>query len=160
MMRPFVASIATIMFATIASVAIGQCNDISDLKKCIEGGIESRNEKGRTPLHDAAMSEPELARALIEAGADIRALDEEGMTPLHFAASGNAPTVLRALVEAGADIEARKNEFGWTPLHFASEREAVNALVEAGADIDARDSDGDTPLHVAASRNEPEAIRA
>ena len=47
-----------------------------------------RNWRGETPLHRAAIRNPDLdvSRALIAAGADVNARDESGATPLHRAA--------------------------------------------------------------------------
>ena len=60
---------------------------------------------------------PAVVTALVNAGADLEARDESGLTPLHVAAGGSAvPAVVTALVNAGADLEAR-TESGLTPLH-------------------------------------------
>ena len=55
----------------------------------------------------ARMTVEELA-ACLDAGADPKARDELGATPLHWAASNNEnPAVIAALLEAGADLKAR-----------------------------------------------------
>ena len=86
---------------------------------------------------------------LVQAGADLKALTEAGLTPLQLAAgSNNNPDVIAALMESWADPKARDN-FGMTPLHHAAEfrkNPAVIAeLVDAGADPKARDNAGKTP---------------
>lgn len=44
----------------------------------------------------------------LEAGADLNARDENGLTPLHRAAAfSKTPAVVNALLEAGADLNAR-----------------------------------------------------
>ena len=61
----------------------------------------------------------ELVSRCIEAGADVRAMDESGATPLHAAAQSSRDSVVIAvLLDAGADTNAR-NRHGWTPLHWA-----------------------------------------
>ena len=92
--------------------------------------------------------------ACLKAGANPKAQDEDGRTPLHHIARGNGnSSMVAALVQAGADIHARDQD-GRTPLHAAggsSHNPAVIALlVKSGADPDARDQYGDTPLHWAA----------
>ena len=105
---------------------------------------------GRTPLHAAALANaPRLIAALVSAGADLEARDNDEMTPLHAAALANAPEAIVALLQAGADIEAR-NRFEGTPLMFATGRDspaAVAALLEAGGDPNAHDEQGYTSLH-------------
>src|ERR1041384_6319706 len=44
--------------------------------------------------------------------------DEQGMTPLHYAALNGSKELIRMLVASHADISARNDE-GATPLHLA-----------------------------------------
>ena len=87
--------------------------------------------------------------ALLAAGADPNARNNNGETPLHRADSANDVTPLLA---AGANLNARDN-VGETPLHEATaERsrsaDVAAALLAAGADPNARDATGATPLDV------------
>jgi ankyrin repeat protein len=92
-------------------------------------------------LYRAADRTVEVVNALIRAGANVRATDIRGNTPLHNAAIGgwslHYSDGMRALVEAGADVAAA-NAAGMTPLHIAAERgraDAVSVLVAAGAPV-------------------------
>lgn len=96
-------------------------------------------------LNDAAPPDDNKAPAAY-ASEDINKQDEDGMTPLHRVADEGNLKVVIALIKAGGYVNAVSNK-GWTPLHFAANREIVAALVEAGADVNARDSHGWTPLH-------------
>ena len=88
-------------------------------------------------------------------GINVRAKDEYGGAPLHWAAGDNKnPDIINALIQTGANINAR-DKSGNTPLHFAAYNEnpdIINALIQSGADIHARDKSGNTPLHNAATR--------
>lgn len=81
---------------------------------------------------------------------------------LVMAVRANAVDKVRALLVARANVAARTPPFGWTALHEAAGRNALEvaaALLEAGAAVDARAQDGETPLHIAAQEGKEEAIR-
>jgi ankyrin repeat protein len=55
---------------------------------------------------------------LIAAGADVRARNCYGSTPLHTAAASAMRQAAALLLGAGADVNAANNG-GWTPLQYA-----------------------------------------
>ena len=58
---------------------------------------------GNTPLHCAALGgDPQVARLLLEGGADVEACNSEGDRPLHLAAGAGNLAVLRLLLQVGA----------------------------------------------------------
>ncbi|MBD0865769.1 MAG: ankyrin repeat domain-containing protein, partial [Rhodobacteraceae bacterium] len=78
-----------------------------------------------TPLHRAARwSNPEMVMALLNAGAEIEAHNEDGDTPLHRAARWSNPEMVMALLNAGADPGAR-NRAGKQPADLAKNNEQV-----------------------------------
>ena len=89
---------------------------------------------------------------LLEAGADPNARDENGWTPLHYAAWDNNPDVITVLVEAGIDPNARELD-GWTPLHFAARfndnSDVYIRLIALGADDKAKTDEGETVWELA-----------
>ena len=99
---------------------------------------------GRAPLH--------MVTPLHEEGADLEDTDEEGMTPLHWAACEGHPSVVAYLVTKGADINAREGNQR-TPLDLAFEigkTSVVDHLVEKGAGVGTEAHHGDTPQGLAA----------
>jgi ankyrin repeat protein len=79
---------------------------------------------------------------LVEEGADVEALGDEGDRPLHLAACEGHLEV-RVLVEAGANVEAELAG-GERPLHLAAQgghAEVVQMLLVAGADVEAKKAD-------------------
>jgi ankyrin repeat protein len=75
-----------------------------------------------------------------------RSADEDGRTPLHWAADLGHAAAVRALLAAGADPDVQDAE-GMTPLHCAAvceHRVVCELLLAAGADAHLQDADGET----------------
>lgn len=99
------------------------------------------DEYGRTPLHNAlvplfdAVDYKAIAR-MLKKGADPNAQDDNGFSPLHFAAQESLPEAARLLIGAGADPNI-KDSFGNTPLARAGMTEPGIHLVKILLDADA-----------------------
>jgi ankyrin repeat protein len=63
----------------------------------------------------------EAVKFLIELGADVNGIDDNGETAMHGAAYKNLPQVVQLLADAGAKVDNwnRQNKYGWTPLLIA-----------------------------------------
>ena len=114
---------------------------------------------GSKTLHYAVdVARVDLARDLIQRGADLEAKDERGYSPLILAAFKGRTAVLRILLEGGADAKAQ-DKHGNSALMFAAQGgdlEAVKLLLAAGADIGARGQNGYTALQIAKLCSQPE----
>ena len=103
-----------------------------------------------TKLHliDAVQSR-DLAtlQALIEVGTDVNEQDEQGWTPLSWAAGNGDLAALRLLIDNGADIfkVGRDQRTPYTIALAAGHVEIVQLLQQAEASIDAN---GSTPKEV------------
>jgi ankyrin repeat protein len=77
----------------------------------------------RSPGEDAGTEEEvlEALQVLLDLGADVNAVDNNGETAMHGAAYKNLPKVVKFLAAKGAKIEVwnRPDKFGWTPLAIA-----------------------------------------
>jgi ankyrin repeat protein len=91
----------------------------------------------------------DIARILVEHGAETTTRSDDGQTPLHVAASYGNLEISRILVEHGADVTARDLK-GRTPLHGAASVQVARFLVEHGADAMAQESNGWTAADAAA----------
>jgi ankyrin repeat protein len=91
-------------------------------------------------------------RRLIDEGASVDARDDEGMTPLLYAAREGHMQVAALLIAEGADLTATEPRDDRTPLHLSAylgSRGVVKELVASGAEVDAVDRIGLTPLYLA-----------
>ena len=107
----------------------------------------------RYKLHDAASNgHVDVAKVLIQNGADVNAVDEIKRTPLHTAAQKGLVDVAKVLIQNGADVNAVHNK-KISPLHWAASKghvDVAKVLIQNGADVNAVDKFKKTALHYAA----------
>ncbi|KAJ5385292.1 hypothetical protein N7517_003203 [Penicillium concentricum] len=99
----------------------------------------------------------DIAKLLLDHGADVNARNRKGRTPLHLAAS--SPTQGEILTGMYLSYKANINaadDDGFTPLHLAvsnpasvANTQVIEQLLMFGADVNAGISMGYTPLHSA-----------
>ncbi len=115
-----------------------QGGNVSMVEKILAAGVDvnAKNGQGETPLFQAVGRLPEIARMLLENGANPNARSNRNATPLHRAVCFDKTDVTQLLLAAGADINACDDE-GRTPLVccFGSENPNFDLLLEAGADV-------------------------
>jgi hypothetical protein len=117
------------------------------------------DEFGETPLDNAALNgHIEIARLLLQNGAEVNVRNNYGNTPLHYAAENGHVDILHLLVENGADLEAQSN-YGERALHYAARYGNLPFIQELisryHVDINARMNNGETALRVARARFYP-----
>ena len=105
----------------------------------------------RSALHCAVDGKyPDVAKVLIDAGADIEAKNNLGRSPLHWASENGELALVKILVRAGAEVRVADNE-GDTCLTLAAyfgETETVRYLVSLPeVDMNQRGLSGRTALH-------------
>ena len=119
---------------------------------------------GTTALHWAVQSnDGELVDLLLRAGADVKAANRYGISPITLAATNGSAAIVGALLKAGADPNTTTE--GGEPVLLTAARsgsvEAVMRLIAAGAKVDARESwFGETALMWAAAENHADVVRA
>ncbi|KFZ07484.1 hypothetical protein V501_06398 [Pseudogymnoascus sp. VKM F-4519 (FW-2642)] len=126
-----------------------------------DGNLEMKNIAAAEPALDASQDIMQLARL-----GDISSVqklydadvftplhcDDEGITPLHWAAINNQYAMCKFLLEAGADVNKKGGESVATPAMWAAQRchyYTVHLLLEYGADPLLTDVQGYNILHLA-----------
>jgi len=162
---------------------IGSWNDLSYavntmntqlLETVLEFGIDpnSRDEKGNTVLFNIAyrnkyylwQAAPEIARILLEHGADPDFMNGNNTTALFWAANNGKRAVAEILIKNGADINIAGKD-GHTPLLLAimnKHYDIANELLAAGADPNLQTvghMNKVYPLIAAIQQNNPEMIK-
>jgi ankyrin repeat protein len=118
----------------------------------LKHGVNPNNASPHTTaLHVAAhFGRYEIARILIEHGANVDGVDANGDTPLTTAVERNRREIAQLLIESGADLK-KPNKFGETPLAFAARtnaRAVVEHAMAAGHSPDQRVGPSERPLLV------------
>jgi ankyrin repeat protein len=129
--------------------------------KLIKAGadIESRDEKGRTPLYLAAYNGSRITvDLLLRYKANPNIADTDGRSPLHVAALGGWEPVVNLLLKRGVEVNTVSKQQRRTPLHYAACSKnpsdgLVKRLLDADANLVQTDSDGATAHDLAEKSN-------
>ena len=104
---------------------------------------------GDAPLHQAAYTNIDIVRLLLDRGANVNApRKRDRQTPLHLAVTNERDQIIRLLLDRGASLKAADNQ-GFTPLHHAAmhfRASTARTLLDAGADVNCAGKAGVTPL--------------
>jgi uncharacterized protein len=140
-------------------------NDILAVQDLIKIGVDvsELDANQDAPLVIAAYKGyTEIVEKLLEAGADITAVDP-GMkaTALHAAAYAGRTAAARVLIAHKIDIDKQGPYNGYTALHDAiwqNNIETAKVIIEAGASLEIKSQDGQTPLDLAKAKGRKEIV--
>ena len=153
--------------AIVADAAnAAQSRDIDALKNLVKqrADLNAAQPDGTTALHWAAhWNDFETVTLLLRAGANVKAVNRYGATPLSEAVVAGSSAMIEALLNAGASPKTLTSEDGETVLMTASRAgnvDAVRILLDRGADVNVKESyKGQTALMWAASERHPEVVK-
>ena len=114
------------------------CTDVIERLLSFGMDIDSRDDKGYTPLMDAvALANVQAVNYLLEKGADPTLTANNGWSLLHFACQGGNTTIIKKILSYGLDVNIKCTYGKSTPLMAAivnNNLEAVKYLLKEGAD--------------------------
>lgn len=123
---------------------------------------EAASDRNRALFVASQCGHRKLTEALLARGANVRAIDSDGYTPLHSAAKYGHAAVAKVLLQRKPDIDAW-NPNGLTPLVIAASLgylDVVTVLLENQANPDRQTKGGLSPLHLAGSEGHVAVVRA
>ena len=126
--------------------------------------INALDNLGYTPINRALeYGYMNIAKLLIEKGANVNIKNNFGNSPLHFTANKNDEEMVQLLIKCidKTSINGQDNQ-GNTPLHNALENgyiKIAKLLIREGADINIKNNSGNSPLHFAVYENCKEVVQ-
>eukprot|EP01156_Anaeramoeba_ignava_P023382 Anaeramoba_ignava/c21502_g1_i1.p1 GENE.c21502_g1_i1~~c21502_g1_i1.p1 ORF type:complete len:465 (-),score=129.03 c21502_g1_i1:128-1522(-) len=124
--------------------------DLKEIQKLIKAGedINKQSEfSGQTPIHLALQeNKREIAIYLVENGANLNIIDNNGLTPLMIAVDIPSRDMVELLLLHGANVDAI-NEYGETCLHKVIDQNSkiAHLLMSYGANPFFKDNDNAIP---------------
>jgi uncharacterized protein len=138
-------------------------NDLALVRQLIHDGadVNALESNGDAPLVMAAyLGHSAIVKALLEAGADIAAVDPSmKATALHAASYAGRSEAAALLIQYGIDIDKQGPYNGYTALHDAiwqNNVETARVIIESGANLQLKSHEGETPLEMARARGRKE----
>jgi ankyrin repeat protein len=144
--------------STPLHAALASYSETSALYLISQGAdVSIKQKSGRTALHIACQNNADttVVKSLIEHGADVLEVDNEGQSALHEASASASAVHVRLLLDNGAEVDKQASNHN-RPLHMAianDQQEIAMMLILAGASHDLPGETDHTPLHVAAMRD-------
>lgn len=138
----------TILMATIATCP----KPLKMFQILLKGNLDlnAKDIEGNRAIHWAIYGDQfNLVKILIDAGADYRSGNSDGITPMMLASGSSNISLMKTFIKYGIDINKR-DQTGKTALHHAIDGNEdgipVDLLLRSGAISDLKDINGSTPL--------------
>jgi len=135
----------------IEAVESGDCDQLAEL---VAGGIPvtAKDDDGNTALHFAAQGEMGCVDKLLELGAEVNAVNNDGATPLIEAVKYGDYEISKSLLDKGAD-KSLKTADGETALSYANEGGDSEIIGLLGGEARAEETKPEPELALKPRRN-------
>jgi len=133
--------------------------DMAKVNVLLEKGVDinAKDHGGSTALMIAtSKGNLEIAKALLNRGADVNIQDTDGRTALMEALGNSHIAVAQLLLEKGANTDD-KALFLAVWMGYKS---IVDAMLKSGIDVNIRNTDGMTPLMIAAEKGHTDVVES
>lgn len=143
-----------LLSATMTEAEIKLAREMVKIDKNFE--IKGLLPYGGTPLHH--VQDPKMAEHFIALGADVKAKDVNGQTPLHHAIIDNNVEMAKLLHKHDPDGLRRPDAKGYTPVMDAialGQLEVLKSFALSKNDFNAQNNAGDTGLHELMKADDP-----
>ncbi len=127
-------------------------NDVALINELIASGLDvnqlDTEMSNNTLLHIAAIhGSDDVAKLLLEKGANVDARNQDGYSPIHFALRNENVSTAQIFLDHGADVN-QSDKHGNTLLHYAAQYKLVDFaynLIDRGANTNQGNYDGMLP---------------
>jgi ankyrin repeat protein len=160
------AATLSLQAASLGPADAAERRDTNALRAMVaqKSAINTPQPDGTTALHWAAhWGDLDTVKLLLRVGADAKAANRFGATPLSEAAQAGNAAIVTALLDAGADPKTLATRDGESVLMTAAragDLDTVKVLIARGADVNARETyRGQTALMWAAAERHADVVQ-
>jgi ankyrin repeat protein len=136
-----------------------EANKIKEVEKILKKSVDinRKNEFALTPLHIALANNHEnMAKFLLNNGANGSIQDDDGFTSLHYAYEYSMPNIAKIIIEKNSEALNVKDKYGNNPLWTATMNAEIpladiEFLLKKGADKNSKNKANMSPYDLAKS---------